>query len=341
MTIDFSKVNVPININVDWLLNKISEETIFTYYFGKEIKLGTAYNSAFDKDRNPSIWFFRNAKGKLLYFDSRSGQKYDCFGFVKKLYNCNFREALEKIAQDFGLLSGEPMKMDKFLYKQSLELENKTKKSSLVQFSAKPWTSEALKFWNQYEITKSELEADNIYLVDKLYINHSQIYNNSSFRFAYLEEWIDDENNLQKGVKIYSPFDKGMKWVSSIPLHVPFGLKDLKPSVDTLWITKSKKDRLILKKFFPDVIATQNESESAMSQKTINFALNNYSKRIINFDADPTGVTNSKKFNEKGFHYFNTPKKDYEKYKIKDVSDYIKAYSLNLLEDLLKEYKLL
>lgn len=338
---DFSKIPSAINLTSEVILSKISEETIFTYYFGQPIKLGKSYNSIFDKDVNPSTWFFRNVKGKLLYFDCRSGIKYDVFGFVKKLFNCSFQEALFQIAQDFGLVDGSYVKISKELYKQSLELEKQSKAESVIQFIPEIWTDKALSFWKQYEITKKELEEDEIFLIKKLYVNKVEIFNpNNQLRFAYIEKWKEDDI-LKTGVKIYSPYDKNMKWVSSIPLHVPFGLNNLPLKHDTLWITKSKKDRLILKKFFPEVIATQNESEAALSLETQEFALLNYNKRIINFDADDTGVTNCKKFNNKGFDYFNTPKKDYLKYGIKDVSDYVKAYNLDLLEELLKKYNLL
>jgi hypothetical protein len=126
-----------------------------------------------------------------------------------------------------------------------------------------------------------------------------------------------------------------MKWLSNVPIHVPFGLYELKYNTDHVVVGKAQKDRLILLKLFQSVIGTQNESESALQDSLVKHLTFSFPRRTIIWDSDETGVTNCTKFNDRGFGYFNTPKHMLE-HGIKDVSDYVKEFGLSQLERLLK-----
>jgi hypothetical protein len=92
----------------------------------------------------------------------------------------------------------------------------------------------------------------------------------------------------------------------------------------------------VLKLLHPSVIGTQNESESALPDDIVKHLCFNFPRRTIIWDADETGVEACKKFNAKGFGYFNTPKHLLEK-GIKDVSDYAKAFGIEALRELLQQ----
>lgn len=331
---DFSKVySCP--INKSFLLSKLSEEAIFFYYFGKPFKLGERYSSPFRKDRNPSMGFYINKNGFLTCNDFRTGEKLDCVAFVSKLYNITYGEAIKKIAGDFGLISSEEGVKVSINSLKSLEsFDRDFKKNTLIQIVPSKWEKRHLNYWKLYEITKEELIREKIYPVKELYINKVKIGNRGNYiRFAYLQQ-----HEGKNYFKIYTPDDTyGCKWFSNIPIFVPFNIDSLDYSNDTIYITKSKKDLVILKKLFKNVIATQNESESALNNETCSHLLEKFKKRIIIWDNDETGVENCKKFNEKGFDYFNIPYSEYEKYKIKDPSDYVRYYGLEALEELFKQ----
>lgn len=333
--IDFSKVNV--RIDEEWLLSRLNPSTIFRLYHG-DFMLGKVYPSVFRKDKDPSCGFFiHKGTGALLYNDIAQGEKLNCIQFVMKLYDLKYYAAINKIAADFGLIEGEKIVSDEWL-KESDDFEEEIKREEvLIQFIHRPFTKEDLEYWAQYEITKQELEKENIFSVESLFLNKREIKNfRNEVRFAY-----PIHQNGETKVKIYTPYSKTIKWLSSIPNDWCFGLNGLKFESDTVFITKSRKDELVLKKIFTDVVSVQNESEQSLPKHVIEFLNEHYKNKIMVFDADPPGVKACKKFNDKGFGYFNTPRQDFEKYSITDPSDFVKAYSLDLLKEEFKKKNLL
>lgn len=328
--IDFKTISpARSNLTEEWLLKQISPSAIFFLYHGA-FKIGRVYNSLFRKDAKPSCGFFIHQRtGALLYSDFVTGHKMNCIQFVMRLFNLKYYDAIEKIAQDFGLVKGNKIISDTFL-KDSSEIEDEIKKNEvLIQWRARPHTKKDLEYWAQYEITQKELNDNYIYSVGELFLNKKEIKNyNDEPRFAYP---LMTDDGLK--VKIYSPQSEKMKWLSSIPNNKPFGINKLRYESDTVIITKSKKDEIVLKKIFSDVISLQNESEQALDKEDAWLLENHFNRRVVVFDADPPGVNACKKFNIKGYDYFNTPKSDYEKYGITDPSDYIKIYGLEMLKE--------
>lgn len=338
-TYDFSKVSLAIVLTPDWILSKVSDSQIFFHYHGR-FKLAVACKSSLRKDNNPSVTFFVGESGRIIYWDFRDGRGMDCFAYVQALYNCSFRRALETIAEDFGLINKQTIKVSPKLMLAANELDRTVKKETLIQFTTKPWQKgigKNLSFWNLYEIEQDELEREKIFPVDRLFLNKQEILNpTGQLRFAKIEKYED-----RTGVKIYSPFDLKMKWLSSIPLNVPFGLNTLNCESNLILITKSFKDMIVLKKLFPSVIATQNESEAALPDNIVTMLDGLFDHKVIVFDNDETGVNSCKKFNDRGFGYFNIPNEYRTRFGIKDPSDYVKTYGLEELKKLFQEKNLL
>lgn len=329
---DFSKVYTQ-PINRDFILSKVSDSQIFWEYFGS-FELGKVYPSKFRKDRSPSTGFYVGKTGKLIYNDIATGEKLDCFAFVAKLLNITYAEAIRTVGVDFGIISGTSSRNLSREHLNRAELVDKEiKKNTLIQIVPDRWKDEYLGYWREYEITKEELIGERVYPVKELYINKKKIYNPHNLqRYAYLQHFEGKDY-----MKIYSPKDKSMKWVSNIPLSVPFGIDNLKPQTDTLLITKSKKDMMVLKKIHPDVIATQNESSAALPEDIQALAWSLWKIGCIIWDNDEVGVSNCTEFNELGFTYFNIPREYYKKFKIKDPSDFVAYYGIDALQDLMKQ----
>lgn len=333
---DFGKVNSATNLSPEWILSRIDEFTIFRFYFG-EFKVGKRYPSKFRKDNNPSTGFYISKGGRLIYNDLTNNEKVNCFGFVQKLCMCSFYEGLNKIASDFGLINENSKIVTQDFLDSSAKEEKVYKQDNLIQFSYQPFTEEAIKFWRYYEITKEELVKNNVFLIKDLYLNKIKIYNpENHLRFAYPLSYKDEEGKIQNSVKVYSPKDIRMKWLSTIPNSIPFGYDQLPHLSDTVIITKSKKDEIVLKKLFTDVFSVQNESENSFTEDRQQQILKDYKRRIIVFDNDDPGVNACIKFNQKGFDYFNIPKK-YLEHKIKDPSDFIKAFGEDYLREIFKQ----
>lgn len=327
------------HIDVNYLLSQVDEAQIFCHYFG-EFSFGRTYSSVFRQDDTPSTGFYISQSGKIIYNDLATGEKYDCIDFVCKKFNIEYKDALYKIACDFGVIECEgvaPIK--KYDINKTQLVSDELKRETIIKIQPDNWSNSYLDFWKQFSIFQEELEQNKIYPIKKLYINDNLIPNYSNnVRFAFIVEY---DNVSYK--KIYTPFakNKKFKWISNVPLYIPFGFNSLPYNSDTLIITKAQKDRIIFKKYFTDVIGLQNESIGALKQKTINYLKKRYKRIFINTDLDSAGKKALEHYTSIGFEPLMLPDLFYEKYGIKDVGDFVKEYGIERFEKFLKYNNLL
>ncbi len=327
---NFNSAEAPHKLNRDYILSKVNDAQIFYYYFGN-FDLKSVYPSKFHKDKNPSTGFYISTSGKLIYNHLNNKEpKLDAFAFVQRLYNCTFSDAIKRIATDFGLVSGNPTPMaDKVL--NSLKFDRSYKKETKIHFVPGKWDSSNLTFWKSFHITKDELVREGVYPIKKLYINEVFIPNGSNnLRFALTVPY---KNELL--TKVYSPGgDDKLKWVSNVPLDLPFGIPTLKKNAPFSVTTKSVKDMIILKKFLPSVLASQNENRWSMSDKIIKKLNFYFPENWVFWDNDETGLKGLTEMQELGFKTLHVPL-SYEKDGIKDISDLAKEKGLDTVERLL------
>lgn len=335
--IDFNNIGKPQElVTAAHILSKVDESHIFSYYFG-HFELKSLYPSKFRRDRRPSTGFFVSSKtGSLLYKDFSTNEVLNCFMFVAKLYNISYVDALNMIAKDFGLIEGIPIKAEAQTVLQNVNFDKDLKSQTLIQVMPSSWTVAHREYWNQYHIDVERLTKNKVIPVKKLFVNKSEV-KTDELCFAYLVRHCDEDGKYHEYIKVYQPLrtNNNGKWINNVPISVPFGLYELKSPGEHIAIGKAKKDEMVLQSFFTSTIGTQNESEAAITPRLVSHLQENFPKKTIIWDADPTGVENCKKFNSKGFGYFNTPAYLVEK-GIKDVSDYVKAFGMKALERLLK-----
>lgn len=334
---EFKNVKAPERLNRDFILNRISDAMIMAYYHG-EFKVGDVYHSKFRKDKKASCGFYISSSGKLIYNDMSTREKLDCFAFVQRLYNCDFKTSINIIAKDFGLISDTKSANAERVMEQMKHFDRKHKKRTKINFVAGKWTNNNLAFWNDYHINKDELVIENVFPIKKLYINEQFIPNkNESQRYAL--------TTMHKGemlTKVYSPdADDSLKWVSSIPLEIPFGLSGLQFKSDFSLTTKAVKDMIIAKKFLTDVIASQNETLSAMSKKTVNSLFFNFDRNYVCWDNDETGYEGMDEMEKEGFIPARLDQSLLEHHGVKDLSDLAKSLGLNAVEEFFKKQQLI
>ena len=334
--VDFKDIKLKVELTADFILNKVSDSEILYYYHGR-FKLNDRISHPFRRDKQPSATFFLSKRGQICLYDFVDGSVLNCFHYVRKLYNCDFNNALHIIAKDFGLIDKSTTIVTQEQRKKALEIERESKKETLIQFTYKKYTNEALKFWNLYEITKDELQYDEVYQVDKLWLNKVEITNNYGFlRFAKIEEF-----DGTTGVKIYSPEDTNMKWLSSIPLQIPYGLNKLKKESNRVLTQKSFKDLILCRRWFPDIIAAQSENPAAISTELVTILDKDFDEKLYWADTDPPGLRAAAEIETKGFSILTLNPELYTKYKIKDVSDFIKTFGSQQFENYLKQLTLI
>ena len=324
-----------IKLSIELILSKISEYDIFNFYMPHKWKLNIPTFSPFRHEKNESF-LIGNKNGKITFIDfADTSKKGGCFDFVMMMYNINLQECLKMIDKEFnlGISSGEHTNAYKSIvgaYKQPTE----KKRYSFIQVVTRKFLKEELEYWNSYHIDVEDLKKNNVYSIKKVYLNRQLFYlDDSQLRFGYFYDghW-----------KIYSPFQTPKKkWM---PNNVPITSMDGKENIngcDVALITKSKKDFMVLSKFFPSVCAMQNESTACFSEKNVDFLKTNSKKQILVWDSDIPGVKNSQQITKMfDFGYCNVPKK-YLSMGCTDFADIAKEYGMLEVEKILKNKKLI
>ena len=339
--LDFSKIAVPLVLTPQWILSKIDSLTIMLFYAGS-FKIGKAFKSPLGGDSNPSARVIITPDGNALFQDFRYAGYLNCWQLVKKLHQCNFNKALHIVAKDFGLISGISA-IPKSFYSELVDLDKEIKKECRIQFESEPWRKTNLKFWQRGDVTQKELEkAGDVFAISRLYVNNQEIANPQKFwRYAYVVE-CQINGKWEQRVKIYSPQDSKMKFLSSVPLVQPGNMNTLPVQDDRLFIIKSKKDWLTLGRYFTDRIWLQNESETSLPEEIIKHLKTQYHRIILCLGSDPHAVSVSQALTKKyELEYFNTAKTDYENFKCEDPFDISSIFGRKELEKQLKQKKLI
>ena len=341
---DFSKVKVKPNLTAQWILSRITDLEIFYYYHGA-FTLNKSCKSPFDMSKRDTATFFVGTSGEIVFYTFRDRLNLNCFQYVMKSYNVSFDRALTIIAEDFGLIDIGTSKVSKKLRAEALKIDKLVASETLIQFTHKPWErgiGKPVTYWHSYEITIEELRRERVYCVDRLFINKVEIPNTTNEpRFAYVET----STSGKEYVKIYLPYAKeGKKWFSNMPLTMCGGLRELTYRCNLIVPCKSKKDQILMKRLFQDVLWMQNESLGAFSKDLINIIEEEYDSALLIFGSDKHAQAAAEEIiRELGpkYKFWHTPEEDYERHQIEDPAGYTKAFGWDSTVELFKKSNLI
>lgn len=320
-------------ITKEEIMKKISEYDIYRYYFG-EFQVNKKYLNRLRGDKSHPSFSISTKHGDGLYHVDFASDYWrgNCFNLVQQIFRCDYQTALRQIDKDFGLGLSDPStykEVSPIIWEPPKVI--KERKSTIIQVKTRGFYSEELEYWNGYSIDLQDLRGNDevsVHAIDTLYLNGEKIHVKNDLVFGYLFH--------QKYWKIYRPFSKSQKWMTNCPLTEMYGLSNIQ-DCDKSIITKSVKDYLVCKKFLTDcTCGVQNESTIAISDENIEYIIENSKERYVIFDNEEVGVESCKFYNDKGFGYWNVPKKYYERHGIKDPSDLVHWYGP---ERLISEFK--
>ena len=293
------------------------------HYLGIPVKSGL-YRSPLREDHKPTCSFY---KGRRLYFkDFATGECLSFENVVMKKYGCNYHEALEIIAKDFGIIKGSVPKV------VSIQPIFKEKKNTYIQIQAKSYTKEELVWWKSFGITKNTLIKYRVYSCKTVFLNGNieSVYTPKCPSYAYYFGK-DKDRELWK---IYYPFRKNYRFIGNISTTTIQGYKQLPKKSKLLVITKSMKDVMLLYTLGIAACAPQSETQF-ISDNVLEEFKQRFKYIVLLFDNDETGIsfTNKIKREYKWITPFIIPRK----YKAKDISDFYKKYGHNKTIALIKE----
>jgi hypothetical protein len=326
-----------IELTIDTILERTTEIEIFNRFMPWKWELNQACISPFPGkngyEKSPSF-IIGNKYGTINYKAFNDDDKHgDCFSFVKQLHNLPNLDAVLRLIDtqlNLGISDGREIQSKPIIQTNKPEI---TKRNTLIQVITRKFTPEELKWWSSYHQDIEDLKREEIYSIKKAYLN-KKLYSigDDELRFGY----------YYKGTwKLYFPNsqNKRKKWLTNTPLVYLDGKENIK-NCDTAWLTKSKKDKMVLLKLYSCVASTQNESIACFSEENVQFIKNNSKKQVILWDSDDAGVRSCTQVTNKfGFGYCNPPRKYLPD--IKDISDLARVYGLQAVEIMLKEKKLI
>ena len=240
----------------------------------------------------------------------------DCFVFVCKCYGLPFKDALHKIAFDFGLSDIEVSAEKRQLIHSKKIIQKEVVK---IGIKSRKWKLADKAYWSSFGISKETLVKYNVIPITHIFYNGHPV-KADLLAYAYIE-YKDGEISY----KIYQPLNKDYKWTNNANYTVHQGYTQLPEKGDLLIITKSLKDVMSI----CDVTgksAVGLQSESVMMKDTVmEEYLSRFKRVICLFDNDKAGVKLSKDFSKryKIGHFFMP-----ELPNVTDFSDLVKAIGI-------------
>ena len=280
----------PQKLNKKLILSRFSEEQIMEFYLHTPIKKGL-FCSPLRKDKRPTCSLYRNGSGTLIFKDFATGQNLNVFGVVQAKFNCNYKEALRIIANDFGIINAKniPKNIGKINCKPNLI---GSKSIAKIQVQIQDFTEQDLKWWGKYGITKDILNHFNVFSCKHVFLNgnlfascqqHCPIY-------GYYGGTIQENKEKIELWKCYFPKRKEYRFIGNYPAKKLQGYNKLPKKDKICVLTKAQKDVMALYAY--GIPACAPNSETVIPSKTIiDDLINRFEYVFALWDNDSTGVT--------------------------------------------------
>lgn len=320
----------PTKITKELILNHVSEETLMEHYLGIPVKKGM-FKSPLRVDHSPTCSFDRDKYGRLVFKDFNGSFYGDAFEVVKHMFHVPYYEALNIIANDFGIVNSPRLKKHpKIIEYTNTQFEESG--PSTIQIEVKPYTKEELEWWNSFGVSEDILKKYRVYSCKSVFLNGSYLTSSSDkdFIFAYYKGKIDGLDYF----RIYFPMRTKFRFLSNWPSTMIQGSQQLPKYGDLLVITKSMKDVMTLASFGISAIAPNSET-LFLTEQQFEKVKKRFKRVILLYDNDLAGISNMNKIRKKfDIECIWIPRK-YSK----DISDFYKKYGRDKTNDLIKQAK--
>jgi 5S rRNA maturation endonuclease (ribonuclease M5) len=282
-------------ITKESILKLVSQEDIFRFYLDEDIREVTKISSPFRDDRVPSfsIYYHRDKRHTLMFYDFATKDCGDFIVLVMKLYGLSYGQALGKIAYDMKL-SDFDTSNDVTRQHYSGLTKMKEKKAVNIGINRRAWNNVDKVFWTSFGIKKTTLEKYHVCPIKYVFYNDNPVLA-EPLAYAY-KEYKDDILSY----KIYQPksANKSFKWINNANYSVHQGYTQLPQTGDLLIITKSLKDVMSLH----DVVNISSIGLQSESVTMKDVVMDEYKSRfkhvICLFDNDKAGKSLSVQFAE-------------------------------------------
>lgn len=317
------------------ILSKVSEFDIFKEYCGPFEEVDKTFCSELRNDKKPGVSIYINAQNSLRYKDFASGDHYDCFSYVMAKYNCTYHESLNIISNDFNLSSAKANISNAgivFVSNKVAQKQQKPRPKAKIEIVSQNFNITDYEYWDQFGIPLSLLIEYNVFSAKYVYLTRGNKRVNFEYRKANPCYAYRFTNDGSYSYKIYWPLSKEakFKWLFSGGASSNIeGYDQLPLSGETLILTKSLKDCMCYNVLGYPAISLQGESNKLENDLVVKL-LKRFDKIIVNYDNDEAGYKGAKRLcDQYGFESIFIDG-------AKDVSDYIKANSIEEAREMIK-----
>ena len=304
------------DITRQYILDRLSQEQIMEYYLGCKVHLKKRFCSPLRKDTNPSCGFFYNKEGDLIFNDFAGFFTGGCFKVVMHIHTCSYSEALHKIADDFNLLTGNPVA------KKEYPLVKSEKQPTVILVKRRPWQVRDRDYWIQFGISKATLELFHVAPVSTVWVNGSIIYGDKKHDPAYVYSFGNGD------YKVYFPLRKTNRFVCNCgTIQGSHIFRDYSKGVV---ITKSLKDVMVLHELGITAVAPQSETVFMHDDYIASlFELAPFVVSLYDFDRAGVSMANHlrKKYGIPAL-FFTNGRFGTENHGGKDISDVVKVQGI-------------
>lgn len=330
----FSTGNGSINLND--ILNKVSEFDILAFYLGITA-IPCVINSPLRVDNKPSFGLTSTDGVRIHYKDFSTSESGGTFDLLQKYFNTDFYSLLGKIYDDLPKIKSSDIKIN--IIKENNNSVSKIKYSSAVDLQCKirEFESWDIEYWEQYGISLKWLKFAQIYPISHIIIcvnNHKTYIPAEKYAYAFVE-YKDDLPSL----KIYQPYSKMYKWRNKHDSSVWDLWDQLPDKGDKLIITSSRKDALCIWEN-TRIPACSLQAESYLPKKHVVDQLKSrFNKVYVLYDNDFTKSVNY------GDQFGMQMSKEFDLIKltlpieleVKDTSDLCKLYGRKKVYEVISE----
>jgi len=263
--------------------------------------------------------FSITSKNGVYYFHDFGGNQSsgNALDFLMELNGWTFGQTLSYIKDDFyGFPSKAP-------------LEIAEKEEILIEYEVCKFQDEHKKYWDKYELDEKFLNDNDVYAAKKVAYN-KKVYHPLKGNSLMIYEAPDIKKC--KILQIGENVPPEEKWKNSVPNNYLWWAYKYTEKCDFLFVCKSVKDALVLRKLGYCTIATQNESSKTLLLNNVNRIREISDFPIIVYGTDKQGKQASIEItNETGWAWFNTKNYLYSNYKIEDPADLVADFGSGIL----------
>ena len=318
-------------VTKDFILSKINQESIIHYYTGIEVNSKKLFLSPVRNDNKVTCGIYKSKSGILYIHDFATNEHLDCWNLVMRLYNCDYFQALNKIAQDFNLIEGS-QNLEKVSPPVIIE-SIKESESARIQVQIKNYTNEELNWWNQFGITLKLLKKYKVYSIRHVFLGGELKFTSSEKCPIYGYYFGKDKNGEEKW-KIYFPLKKEYRFLNNLSKKVLQGYHQLPKTGDLLVITKSMKDVVALYGFGIAAVSPNSETLFLEDKKLEEFK-QRFKHILVLYDNDKPGMHNMwlirKEHPELNYYFLPF-------YLSKDFTDSIKLVGVDNMKEYVDEF---